>query len=101
MQELYKCQEKRPGSSCIWALKDGRCKVLWYCSEIVKECKGCGKIVFYKEKAYCAVTLWPEYKWDLGKTCNMATHVKRAAKVTDEKMLNPLKASKRSLKQSS
>lgn len=101
MRNFYNCDENRPGFACVWAIKDGSCSALGGCSEIVDACKGCGRIVFYKEKPYCEATIWPEHKWDRGKTCLLATHVKRVVEANDKKKTNPIKASKRSAKKTS
>jgi hypothetical protein len=64
---------------------------------IVEQCTGCDFTVTGPEPgpAHCSKCLVPSAKWKNGK-CNLASHV-GLAKVEDKKMLNPLKASKRSM----
>jgi hypothetical protein len=66
------------------------------CKEITEACKGCGKTIEYQSGWYCNSAPEPSIKWRTG-ICNMATHVKVEVAATQTK-LNPLKASKRSVK---
>ena len=59
---------------------------------IVDKCVGCGNIVCEDK---CRTYLYPESKWTRG-NCPMATHLQKEA--VREKEINPLKASKRSMK---
>jgi len=64
---------------------------------IVEQCTGCDCInVGPAGLAHCKKCYVPSAKWRNGK-CNLASHIVLVAKVEDKKMLNPLKASKRSM----
>jgi hypothetical protein len=67
------------------------------CHEVVDKCEGCDRIVTLEEGKFCAALPNPEVKWKMG-SCNMATHVKSAAKNGTNVKINPLKASKRSMR---
>lgn len=63
------------------------------CLAVTEQCESCGNAKEYPSGVYCTVFANPASKWTLGR-CNFATHFKIEGK-KDEKMLNPLKASKR------
>jgi hypothetical protein len=65
---------------------------------IVEHCAVCDFIVVGPEPgpAHCSKCYVPAAKWKNGK-CNLTSHLGLIAKVEDKKMLNPLKASKRSM----
>jgi hypothetical protein len=60
---------------------------------VASQCVGCGHIRLSDGVAYCNSYANPAAKWSAG-MCNFATHAKIEKKV-DNKMINPLKASKR------
>ena len=60
---------------------------------VASQCVGCGHIRLSGDVAYCNSYANPAGKWAAG-MCNFATHAKIEKKV-DNKMVNPLKASKR------
>ncbi len=62
---------------------------------IVDQCKGCGKIV---NEFFCSSYLFPYAKWRIG-NCPLATHIPRDDPGQPGKKLNPIKASKKSIKQ--
>ena len=71
--------------------------------QIVEKCKegeGCKKIVSAGEIGmgetghYCQVYAFPDSKWCSGKVCPLATNIQKEVK-KEEKMVNPLKQSKR------
>jgi len=67
---------------------------------ITEKCEGCARILvqFGIRQNTCTACCFPTAKWKNG-ICNLATHVRKG--MSDEraesKMLNPLKASKRSM----
>ena len=63
--------------------------------EIIEKCNGCSKAVEVANKTVCTVYAFPESKWS-GGNCPMATHLEKK-ETKKEKMINPLKASKRSM----
>lgn len=62
--------------------------------EVVEKCKGCLHIVL---GTGCEVYEFPESKWSAG-NCPMNTHL-RKVEGKKEKALDPIKASKRRIKQ--
>jgi hypothetical protein len=57
------------------------------------QCEGCNRI---ESDGFCTVYAWPEVHWTKGKRCPMATHTKK--EVSESKFIDPLKASKKSMK---
>lgn len=88
-----RCQTIKQDKECFfWAAagcthEDGKCHA------VVEKCEGCGRLETWPTGKYCGIYALPEHHWSLG-ICNMATHIKIEAEET-QKMLNPLKASKR------
>jgi len=104
MKDFLECTTKRPGYRCLYMKPDG-CMILGGCQAVVAECNGCKHIVplenpqnIYEVRAQglCEITPWPISKWDNGKRCNCATHIRpEPTREEKKKKLNPLKASKR------
>ena len=69
---------------------------------IDQRCTGCGNIISQAPILevppvnICRIYLYPEAKWSAG-NCILATHLKKAA-AEAKKELDPIKASKRSMK---
>lgn len=62
-------------------------------SKVVEQCEGCAKI--HMVDSTCVAYLIPASKWRAGR-CPMATHIVKSGS-TKSKIINPLKASKRSM----
>jgi len=62
---------------------------------IVAQCDGCGKRVLEPAQYVCQVYIVPAAKWKNG-NCPMATNINK--EITSSAKVNPLKASKRSVK---
>lgn len=65
---------------------------------IVKECEGCNHTTSTVVGRFCNAYRTPYRKWSMGR-CPLATHVGPKRVDDSEKMLNPIKASKRKSKQ--
>jgi len=92
------CTTMKDGKNCIFMKKSGCSYDGGRCHLVVEKCQGCEHVEVYATGTFCAIFAEPELKW-LGGSCNMATHVqKEAADDGKAKMVNPLKASKRSRK---
>ena len=61
---------------------------------IIEQCLGCDRVIQNKEKQVCKIYPAPKSMWRT-RNCLMATHLKR--EVREEKKVNPLKQSKRSM----
>jgi len=88
------CQTVRKGVDCFFWKKDTCTHKESTCLEIVEKCQGCGHITEIDGKSLCQRYPEPSIKWLFG-ICNMATHVQIEKPKVEEKMINPLKASKR------
>jgi len=62
---------------------------------IIEKCLGCDRVIQDNEKQVCKTYPVPRALWR-SRNCPMATHLKR--EVVEEKKLNPLKKSKRSMR---
>ena len=90
-----KCVLSKPGIECVFAFGE-ICKYNTNgCKEIVENCKGCEKVCKVGEKTYCLSFPDPPAKWR-NKKCTMATHIKDVI-VEKEEIIDPIKASKRSV----
>ena len=87
------CATIKEGTHCTFMAKTGCTFTGGRCAVIVEQCEGCGNVKEFPSGSYCGVFANPASKWTFG-LCNFATHKKVEVK-KDEKMLNPLKASKR------
>ena len=88
------CQTVKVGVNCVF-LKKGGCSFNGgKCYPIVDSCEGCDRIQDYTSGKFCRSCADPANKWGVG-DCNFATHIKKETTVA-QKMINPLKASKRS-----
>ncbi len=89
------CTSVKEGLDCYFMSNQGCQFNGGTCHEIVEQCEGCQKAQVFPTGSFCIAFPDPASKWRLGK-CNMATHMKEAAKKEAAK-INPLKASKRKL----
>jgi len=64
---------------------------------VIDKCEGCARIVAFEDQNYCHSYPQPARKWALG-VCNFATHAKTQTGTQGKSKVNPLKASKRSVK---
>ena len=87
------CQTIKKDKECYFWTTTGCNQELGQCSNLVEKCEGCSRIEEMPTGQYCTVYAQPAEQWALG-LCNMATHIKLESDET-QKMLNPLKASKR------
>lgn len=62
---------------------------------VVEQCEGCARIRDFEGAQYCSSYPMPSTKWAMG-LCNFSTHKKVTAAA--QAKVNPLKASKRSVK---
>ena len=62
---------------------------------IIEACSGCGRITQNEQDEVCKVYPVPKAMWR-NKNCIMATHIKK--EVFEEKKMDPLKKSKRSMR---
>ena len=91
-----KCRTTRPGKDCSFMSKAGCTDPGGTCYEVGSCCMGCGRISDTEHGMYCSTYADPCAQWRSGRTCDLATHVKREAE--KEQKINPLKASKRANK---
>jgi hypothetical protein len=73
-------------------LRSGKMEILK--ESIIEACFGCSRIVQNEQDQVCKVYIVPKAMWK-NRNCIMATHIKKEA--IEEKMMDPLKASKRSM----
>ncbi|UCD71373.1 MAG: PxxKW family cysteine-rich protein [Syntrophobacterales bacterium] len=88
------CQTVKEGTECVFMSKRGCSYNGGKCHPIVDNCNGCDRVTKYPTGLYCKAYSEPALKWIKGH-CTLATNVKRNNGTTEEKKLNPLKASKR------
>ncbi len=87
------CQTVKKDRECFFWGKNGCAFPGGQCHPVVEKCEGCSRVEEWPSGRYCKAYPAPEKQWALG-LCNMATHIKIEEEKT-QKMLNPLKASKR------
>ena len=87
------CTTTKKGIECFFMGKKGCTFAGGTCHEVVPQCEGCGNILAVDGKKLCKAYPDPAAKWQFG-SCNLATHVQRKLG-TDQKKVNPLKASKK------
>lgn len=87
------CQTIKKNKECYFWGKAGCKQEAGQCFAVVEKCDGCSRREEWPDGFYCTIYGEPEKQWALG-ICNMATHIKIESQET-QKMLNPLKASKR------
>ncbi|HAY21556.1 MAG TPA: hypothetical protein DCY27_05210 [Desulfobacterales bacterium] len=92
------CVTIKAGQPCNFMTKKGCSFNGGRCHEIIDKCEGCDRILETESGRYCAATPNPEAKWRSG-TCNLATHVKNATSGGKTVKINPIKASKRGMRQ--
>ncbi len=90
------CQTVKKDKDCFFWSKNGCSQEVGHCNPIEEKCEGCARVEEWPTGKYCNAYAIPSIQWALG-VCNMATHIKLEAQET-QKMLNPLKASKRASK---
>ncbi len=90
------CTTIREGEDCVLMTRAGCSFNGGQCQTVIERCAGCKFVVEFPAGKYCLVSPDPEGKWALG-ACNLASHLDRK-KVVAGKIVNPLKASKRSQK---
>ncbi|MFU8857598.1 MAG: PxxKW family cysteine-rich protein [Deferrisomatales bacterium] len=87
------CQTVKKDKDCFFWAAQGCTFPGGECRSVAEKCEGCGRVEQWPTGQYCSSYPAPQRQWNLG-LCNMATHIKiEEDKV--QKMLNPLKASKR------
>jgi hypothetical protein len=87
------CATIKEGTYCTFMAKSGCTFSGGRCISVAEKCEGCANTKEFPAGVFCTVFANPGSKWMLGR-CNFATHIKAEGK-KEEKMLNPLKASKR------
>ncbi len=87
------CQTIKKEKECYFWSNNGCVQEPGQCHSVVEKCEGCSRIEEWPTGKYCVTYAQPGEQWALG-LCNMATHIKLESAET-QKMLNPLKASKR------
>ncbi|MEW6532171.1 MAG: PxxKW family cysteine-rich protein [Thermodesulfobacteriota bacterium] len=88
------CATFKQGIECAFMTNKGCTFNGGRCHTVVDSCNGCGKAQTFEQGIFCTVAPNPAAKWSRG-NCNFATHASRSTAAQEEKMLNPLKASKR------
>lgn len=92
------CATLRLGTECVFMKEKGCSFNGGECYPIVEACQGCAHIVEESAGKFCDTYGNPAAKWVLGR-CNYATHVSNGNGAKEPaKKLNPLKASKRSVR---
>jgi hypothetical protein len=94
---MLECVTIKPGTPCNFMRKTGCGFDGGACRPIIEACEGCGYTTEYENGTYCQLYADPAMKWSLGR-CNFATHIKADFQPSAQR-LNPLKASKRSMRQ--
>lgn len=87
------CQTIKKDKDCYFWGDEGCSFTEGHCHVIVDKCEGCSRTEPWPTGSYCTSYPAPEKHWKVG-LCNMATHIK-VEEEKQQKMLNPLKASKR------
>ncbi len=87
------CQTIKPQKDCFFWAERGCSFPGGQCRPIAEKCEGCARTEEWATGKFCSSYPVPEKQWNLG-LCNMATHIKIEEEKV-QKMLNPLKASKR------
>lgn len=87
------CQTIKKDKECYFWADEGCTFAGGHCRTIDEKCDGCSRTEEWPTGKYCASYPSPEKHWRVG-LCNMATHIK-VEEEKQQKMLNPLKASKR------
>ncbi|MBI2881452.1 MAG: hypothetical protein HYY21_07670 [Candidatus Tectomicrobia bacterium] len=91
------CTTIREGIDCVFMSPKGCSFNGGQCHTVAEQCAGCKFLVEFPTGKYCQVFPDPVSKWSFG-ACNLATHLDKGKAAVEQKKLNPLKASKRSLK---
>ncbi len=87
------CQTVKKDKECFFWAKSGCTQSEGQCAAIIEKCDGCSRVEEWPTGKYCTTYGMPVEQWKIG-LCNMATHIKLETEET-QKMINPLKASKR------
>lgn len=91
------CATVKAGSECAFMTKAGCGFNGGSCHPIVDECEGCQRVVEVASGKFCTSYPNPSVKWKTSH-CNFSTHSKLAGQSQQQAKVNPLKASKRSIK---
>ena len=97
---MLACNTIKQGKECVFMKKNGCTYNGGHCHTVVEACEGCDNIESIEENSYCAIFAEPSLKWNVG-YCNMSTNGNGKEDDTQgegSKKLNPLKASKRSMR---
>ncbi len=87
------CQTVKKDKDCFFWGAQGCTFKGGQCQPVVEQCEGCSRTEEWPDGRYCQSYPAPAKHWSIG-LCSMATHIKVEEEKT-QKMLNPLKASKR------
>jgi hypothetical protein len=87
------CQTVKQDKECFFWGADGCTFAGGQCRPVVEKCEGCSRVEEWPRGRFCQSYPAPDKHWSIG-LCSMATHIKVEEEKT-QKMLNPLKASKR------
>lgn len=87
------CQTVKKDKDCYFWGEEGCTFAGAHCHPVVEKCEGCSRTEDWPTGKYCTSYPAPEKHWRVG-LCNLATHIK-VEEEKQQKMLNPLKASKR------
>ncbi|MBI5440506.1 MAG: hypothetical protein HY900_04760 [Deltaproteobacteria bacterium] len=87
------CQTVKQDKECFFWGAEGCSFGGGQCRPVVEKCEGCSRVEEWPQGRYCQSYPAPDKHWSIG-LCSMATHIKVEEEKT-QKMLNPLKASKR------
>jgi len=90
------CVTVRKGTDCVFMTREGCSFDEGECHPVVEQCAGCDYIRSFPTGEYCAIYAEPASRWALG-DCAFATHLDKTKGAVDSK-LNPVKASRRSMK---
>jgi hypothetical protein len=91
------CATVKAGTNCAFMTKAGCGFNGGSCHPIVDQCDGCLKVMELPSGKYCSSYPNPSIKWKTNH-CNFATHAKWESQSQQQAKINPLKASKRSVK---
>ncbi len=97
---MLACITIKQGKECVFMKKNGCSYNGGQCHPIIEDCQDCSNIELQSEQNFCTIFAEPSLKWNDG-YCNMSTNSngKDSDKNGDEtKKINPLKASKRSMR---
>ena len=96
---MLSCNTVKQGKDCVFMKKNGCSYNGGNCHPVVENCDDCSNIETFEQGNFCRVYAEPALKWNAG-FCNMSTNSNGKDSETDSKAkkINPLKASKRSMR---